>query len=287
LDIFQHFFSRFFFLTPTPVHARGAGAHGYFESYADWSNITAASFLGEAGKQTPVFIRFSTVAGFRGSTDLARDVHGFSLRFYTDEGNYDIVGNNIPIFFIQDAIQFPDLIHAVKPQPDREIPQAATAHDTAWDFFSQNPSTLHTLMWALSGHGIPRSFRHMDGFGVHTFRFVTNEGKSKLVKIHFTSKQGSAAYTWAEAQAMGGKNSDFHRADLWDAIESKNYPEWEMGVQIINEEDVQSYGFDLLDPTKILPTEFVPITPIGKFVLNRNVRNYFAETEQSMVSETD
>ncbi|KAJ3528619.1 hypothetical protein NMY22_g9334 [Coprinellus aureogranulatus] len=264
------------------VHARGAGAHGYFESYADWSNVTAASFLGQAGKKTPVFIRFSTVAGSRGSPDLARDVHGFALRFYTDEGNYDIVGNNIPVFFIQDAMQFPDLIHSVKPQPDREIPQAATAHDTAWDFFSQNPSTMHTLLWALSGRGIPRSFRHMDGFGVHTFRFVTDAGKSKLVKFHFTNKQGVASLVWPEAQALNGKNADYHREDLWNAIEAGNYPEWEMGVQIINEEDVTKFGFDLLDPTKLLPVELVPITPIGKFVLNRNVRNYFAETEQSM-----
>lgn len=180
-------------------------------------------------------------------------------------------------------MQFPDLIHAVKPEPNREIPQAATAHDTAWDFFSKNPSTMHTLLWALSGHGIPRSFRHMDGFGVHTFRFVNDEGKSKLVKFHFTSQQGSASLVWPEAQALNGKNADAHREDLWDAIETGNYPEWEMGVQIVEEEHVQKYGFDLLDPTKILPVEQAPITPIGKLVLNRNVRNYFAETEQSMV----
>ncbi|KAH6919205.1 catalase-like domain-containing protein [Coprinopsis sp. MPI-PUGE-AT-0042] len=264
------------------VHARGAGAHGYFESYQDWSNITAAGFLGKAGEQTPVFLRFSTVAGSRGSADVVRDVHGFSLRFYTDEGNYDIVGNNVPVFFIQDAMQFPDLVHAVKPRPDKEMPQAGTAHDTAWDFFSRNPSTMHTLMWALSGHGIPRSYRHMDGFGVHTFRFVTDEGKSKLVKFHFTSKQGKASLIWPEAQALNGKNPDFHRQDLWDAIEDGNYPEWEMGVQVMEEEDVLKWGIDLLDPTKIVPVEYVPITPLGKLVLNRNVRNYFAETEQSM-----
>ncbi|CCX15046.1 Similar to Catalase B; acc. no. Q877A8 [Pyronema omphalodes CBS 100304] len=264
------------------VHARGAAAHGYFESYGDWSNITAASFLNTAGKQTPIFLRFSTVAGSRGSADTARDVHGFSLRFYTDQGNYDIVGNNIPVFFIQDAIQFPDLIHAVKPRPDNEIPQAATAHDSAWDFFSSNPSTMHTLMWALSGHGIPRSFRHIDGFGVHTFRFVTDEGKSKLIKWHFKSKQGRASVTWPEAQALAGKNADYHRQDLHDAIENGHFPEWEVGVQIMEESDVLRFGYDLLDPTKIVPVEDVPITPIGKFILNRNTMNYFAETEQSM-----
>ncbi|KAI5777543.1 catalase-like domain-containing protein [Geopyxis carbonaria] len=266
------------------VHARGAAAHGYFESYADWSNITAAGFLGKAGKQTPVFLRFSTVAGSRGSADTARDVHGFALRFYTDEGNYDIVGNNIPVFFIQDAIQFPDLIHAVKPSPEKEIPQAATAHDSAWDFFSQNPSTMHTLMWALSGHGIPRSYRHLDGFGIHTFRFVTDAGKSKLIKYHFKTKQGRASLVWQEALALSGQNPDFHREDLFNAIEAGHFPEWEVGVQIMDEDDVLRFGFDLLDPTKIVPVETVPITPIGKFVLNRNPRNYFAEVEQAMFS---
>ncbi|KAH0605985.1 uncharacterized protein H6S33_004442 [Morchella sextelata] len=264
------------------VHARGAGAHGYFESYADWSNVTAASFLGKEGKQTPIFLRFSTVAGSRGSADTVRDVHGFALRFYTDAGNYDIVGNNIPVFFLQDAMQFPDLIHAVKPQPNNEIPQAATAHDTAWDFFSQNPSTMHTLMWALSGHGIPRSFRHMDGFGVHTFRFVNDDGESKLVKYHFKTKQGLASLVWSEALVLNGQNPDYHREDLFKAIESENYPEWEVGVQIMDESDVLRFGFDLLDPTKIVPVELVPITPIGKIVLNRNTMNYFAETEQAM-----
>ncbi|KAI9710289.1 MAG: hypothetical protein M1820_002783 [Bogoriella megaspora] len=266
------------------VHARGAAAHGYFESYADWSNVTAASFLGQAGKQTPIFLRFSTVAGSRGSVDTARDIHGFALRFYTDAGNYDIVGNNVPVFFIQDAIQFPDLVHAFKPRQDNEIPQAATAHDSAWDFFSQNPSSLHAVFWALSGHGIPRSYRHVDGFGVHTFRFVNDNGDSKLVKFHFTSQQGVASLTWAEAQATAGQNADFHRADLFAAIESGNFPEWEMGVQIMDESDVLRYGYDLLDPTKIVPVEDVPITPIGKLVLNQNVRNYFAETEQAMFS---
>ncbi|KAK7470081.1 hypothetical protein VKT23_001522 [Stygiomarasmius scandens] len=266
------------------VHARGVGAHGYFESYADWSNITAASFLGQAGKQTPVFMRVSTVAGSRGSADTARDVHGTAIRFYTDEGNFDIVGNNIPVFFIQDAIQFPDLIHAVKPRPDNEIPQAATAHDTAYDFFSRNPSSLHTLIWALSGHGIPRSARHIDCFGVHTFRFVTDSGQSKLIKFHFKSQQGRASLIWPEAQALGGHDPDAHRRDLWNAIAAGQYPEWELSVQIMEEEDALAFGFDLLDPTKIVPEDIVPLTPLGKLVLNRNPTNYFAETEQVMFS---
>ncbi|KAI9738772.1 MAG: hypothetical protein M1834_008279 [Cirrosporium novae-zelandiae] len=264
------------------VHARGAGAHGVFTSYGDWSNITAASFLGAADKETPVFIRFSTVAGSRGSVDTARDVHGFATRFFTDEGNFDIVGNNIPVFFIQDAILFPDLIHSVKPQQDREIPQAATAHDTAWDFFSQQPSTLHTLFWAMMGFGIPRSFRHVDGFGVHTFRMVTDEGKTKLIKWHMKTLQGKASLVWEEAQSTSGHNGDFHRQDLWDAIENGRYPEWEVGVQIMEEEDQLKYGFDLLDPTKIVPEDIVPVTILGKITLNRNPRNYFAETEQIM-----
>ena len=210
------------------VHARGAGAHGVFESYGDWSNITAASFLSAAGKKTPTFVRFSTVAGSRGSADTVRDVHGFATRFYTDEGNFDIVGNNIPVFFIQDAILFPDLIHAVKPRPDAEIPQAATAHDSAWDFFSQQPSTLHTLFWAMSGHGIVRSYRHMDGFGVHTFRFVTDDGKSRFVKFHWRTMQGKASLVWEEAQAASGKNADYHRQDLFDSISNGFFPEWEV-----------------------------------------------------------
>ncbi|CAG8950293.1 hypothetical protein HYFRA_00006786 [Hymenoscyphus fraxineus] len=264
------------------VHARGAGAHGTFTSYGDWSNITAASFLGAAGKTTPVFVRFSTVAGSRGSADTARDVHGFAARFYTDEGNFDVVGNNIPVFFIQDAILFPDLVHAVKPSPDNEIPQGATAHDSAWDFFSQQPSSLHTLFWAMAGYGIPRSYRHMDGFGIHTFRFVTADGGSKFVKFHFKSKQGKASLVWEEAQVLAGKNADFHRADLWDAISSGNGPEWEFGVQIFDEKDALTFGFDVLDPTKIIPEELVPVTLLGKLKLDRNPRNYFAETEQVM-----
>ncbi|KAJ5407069.1 hypothetical protein N7465_008353 [Penicillium sp. CMV-2018d] len=264
------------------VHARGAGAHGTFTSYGDWSNITAASFLSAKGKQTPMFTRFSTVAGSRGSADTARDVHGFATRFYTDEGNFDIVGNNVPVFFIQDAILFPDLIHAVKPRGDNEIPQAATAHDSAWDFFSQQPSSLHTLLWAMAGHGIPRSFRHVDGFGVHTFRLVTDDGKTKLVKFHWKGLQGKASFVWEEAQQTAGKNADFMRQDLFESIEAGRFPEWELGVQIMEEEDQLRFGFDLLDPTKIVPEELVPVTKLGKMQLNRNPMNYFAETEQVM-----
>ncbi|KAI2466032.1 catalase 3 precursor [Annulohypoxylon bovei var. microspora] len=264
------------------VHARGAGAHGTFTSYGDWSNLTAASFLGTAGKETPVFVRFSTVAGSRGSADTARDVHGFATRFYTDEGNFDIVGNNIPVFFIQDAIRFPDLIHSVKPSPDSEIPQAATAHDSAWDFFSQQPSTLHTLFWAMAGFGIPRSFRHMDGFGVHTYRLVKDDGSSKLVKWHWKTKQGKASLYWEEAQILAGKNADAHRQDLFEAIASGNGPEWELAVQVVDEDQALAFGFDLLDPTKILPEEFAPLQKLGVMKLHTNPTNYFAETEQIM-----
>ncbi|PVH99043.1 catalase-domain-containing protein [Periconia macrospinosa] len=264
------------------VHARGAGAHGVFTSYGDWSNITDASFLKSAGKETPIFVRFSTVAGSRGSADTVRDVHGYALRFYTDEGNFDIVGNNIPVFFIQDAIKFPDLIHAVKPMPDREIPQAATAHDSAWDFFSQQPSTLHTLFWAMSGHGTVRSYRHMDGWGVHTFRFVTGDGQNRLVKFRMRTLQGKASLLWEEAQIISGKNADYHRQDLWDSIEAGEFPEYEFEVQIIEEQDALRFGFDVLDPTKIIPEDLVPFKPLGKLTLNRNPRNYFAETEQVM-----
>ncbi|KAI0506778.1 catalase [Xylaria bambusicola] len=246
------------------VHARGAGAHGTFTSYGDWSNITAASFLNSAGKETPVFVRFSTVAGSRGSADTARDVHGFATRFYTDEGNFDIVGNNIPV------------------SPDSEIPQAATAHDSAWDFFSQQPSALHTLFWAMAGYGIPRSYRHMDGFGIHAYRLVTDEGESKLVKWHWKTKQGRASLVWEEAQALAGKNADSHRADLFEAIASGNPPEWELAIQVVDEDKATAFGFDLLDPTKIIPEELAPLQKIGVMKLNRNPTNYFAETEQVM-----
>nr|AKV94610.1 catalase A1 [Scedosporium boydii] len=264
------------------VHARGAGAYGKFVSYGDYSNITAASFLSSEGKETPVFVRFSTVLGSRGSPDTVRDVHGFATRFYTDEGNWDLVGNNIPVFFIQDAIQFPDVIHAGKPKPDSEIPQAGTAHDSAWDFFSMQSTALHTLFFAMSGFGIPRSYRHMDGFGVNTYRFVNDRGESKLVKFHWKTLQGKASLVWEEAQVTAGTNIDFHRDDLWQAIESGHAPEWEFAVQLVDEDQAQAHGFDVLDPTKIIPEEIAPLQKLGKLTLDTNPRNYFAETEQIM-----
>ena len=262
------------------VHARGSGAHGYFEVTNPIPQFTKAGFLQEMGQRTPVFARFSTVAGSRGSTDLARDVRGFSVKFYTEEGIYDFVGNNIPVFFIQDASKFPDLIHAVKPEPHNEIPQAASAHDTFWDFISLMPESMHMIMWAMSDRAIPRSYRMIEGFGVHTFRFINEQNESHFVKIHWKPKLGTHALTWDEAQKLSGKNPDFHREDLWEAIDCGNFPEWEMGVQIIPEADEFKYDFDILDPTKIVPEELVPVTVIGKMVLNRNPDNFFAETEQ-------
>ncbi|HTE02495.1 MAG TPA: catalase, partial [Mucilaginibacter sp.] len=262
------------------VHARGSGAHGVFQVYESMAKYTKAGFLQDPSKVTPVFVRFSTVAGFRGSTDLARDVRGFSVKFYTEEGNYDLVGNNMPVFFIQDAIKFPDLIHAVKPEPHNEIPQAASAHDTFWDFISLTPESMHMIMWAMSDRAIPRSLRMMEGFGIHTFRFINAEGKSCFVKFHWKPLLGLHAVAWDEAQKISGKNSDFHRQDLWEAIESGAFPEWEFGVQIVPEEDEHKYPFDLLDPTKLIPEELVPVLRIGKMTLNRNVDNFFAETEQ-------
>lgn len=262
------------------VHARGEGAHGYFESYGDFSELTKASFLGEKGKRTPVFARFSTVAGFRGSTDLARDVRGFAVKFYTDEGNYDLVGNNMPVFFIQDAMKFPDLIHAVKPEQDNEIPQAASAHNTFWDFISLMPESMHMIMWAMSDRALPRSLAMMEGFGVHTFRFVNAKGKSSFVKFHWKPKLGTHSVTWEEAQKISGQDPDFHRRDLWNAIENGNFPEWEFGVQVVREEDEHKFDFDLLDPTKLIPEELVQVQMLGKMVLNRNPDNFFAETEQ-------
>ncbi|PYH89540.1 catalase-domain-containing protein [Aspergillus ellipticus CBS 707.79] len=262
------------------VHARGAGAHGKFTSYGDWSNVTAADFLSSVGKETPTFCRFSTVVGFRGSVDTARDVHGHACRFYTDEGNYDIVGINMAPFFIQDAIQFPDLVHAIKPMPNNEIPQAATAHTSAWDFFSQQSTALHTALWLMSGHGIPRSYRHMNGYGVHSFRFVAANGTSKVVRYRWKSLQGVASLVWDEAQAAAGKNSDFHRQDLYNAIENGRYPKYELQAQIMDESDMLRFGFDLLDPTKLVPEEVVPYTPLGVMELNANPTNYFAEVEQ-------
>lgn len=262
------------------VHARGSGAHGVFKVYEDMSKYTRAKFLQDPGIETPVFVRFSTVAGSRGSTDLARDVRGFAVKFYTQEGNFDLVGNNIPVFFIQDAIKFPDLIHAVKPEPHNEIPQAASAHDTFWDFISNTPESAHMIMWVMSDRAIPRSYRMMEGFGVHTFRFVNAEGKGTFVKFHWKPLLGVHAVAWDEAQNISGKDPDFHRRDLWEAIERGDFPEWEFGVQIVPEEDEHKYEFDLLDPTKIIPEELVPVTRIGKMTLNRNPDNFFAETEQ-------
>ncbi len=262
------------------VHARGSAAHGYFQVYESMEKYTKAHFLQDPGLKTPVFVRFSTVAGSRGSTDLARDVRGFSVKFYTEQGVYDLVGNNMPVFFIQDAMKFPDLIHAVKPEPHNEIPQAASAHDTFWDFISLMPESTHMIMWAMSDRAIPRSFRMMEGFGVHTFRFINAEGKSHFVKFHWKPLLGVHSVCWDEAQKISGKDPDFHRRDLWEAIENGAYPEWEFGVQIVSEDDEFKYEFDLLDPTKLIPEELVPVIRIGKMVLNRNPDNFFAETEQ-------
>ncbi|MDZ4823667.1 MAG: catalase [Flavobacteriales bacterium] len=262
------------------VHARGSAAHGYFELYESMTKYTRAKFLQTPGMRTPVFTRFSTVAGSRGSSDLARDVRGFSVKFYTEEGNYDLVGNNIPVFFIQDAVKFPDLIHAVKPEPNNEMPQAASAHDTFWDFVSLMPESMHMIMWAMSDRAIPRSLRMMEGFGVHTFRFVNENNKSVFVKFHWKPVLGVHSVAWDEAQKISGKDSDFHRRDLWEAIESGNFPEWNFGVQIVEEKDEHKFDFDLLDPTKLIPEELVPVQIIGKMTLNRNPDNFFAETEQ-------
>ena len=262
------------------VHARGSAAHGFFQVYESMAQYTKAEFLQDPSVKTPVFVRFSTVAGSRGSTDLARDVRGFAVKFYTQEGNFDIVGNNIPVFFIQDAIKFPDLIHAVKPEPHHEIPQAASAHDTFWDFISLMPESMHMIMWVMSDRAIPRSFRMMEGFGVHTFRFINENGKARFVKFHWKPLLGVHSVVWDEAQKISGKDPDFHRRDLWEAIENGDFPEWEFGVQIVEEKDEHSFDFDLLDPTKIIPEEIVPVRRIGKLTLNRNPDNFFAETEQ-------
>lgn len=262
------------------VHARGAAAHGVFRVYKSMAQYTKAQFLTDTAAETPVFVRFSTVAGSRGSTDLARDVRGFAVKFYTQEGNFDLVGNNMPVFFIQDAMKFPDLIHAVKPEPHNEIPQAASAHDTFWDFISLMPESTHMIMWAMSDRAIPRSYRMMEGFGVHTFRFVNDQGKACFVKFHWKPLLGVHSVAWDEAQKISGKDPDFHRRDLWEAIENGDFPEWELGVQIVAEKDEHNFDFDLLDPTKIIPEEIVPVQRIGKLTLNRNPDNFFAETEQ-------
>ena len=262
------------------VHARGSGAHGYFQPYESMAEFTKAKFLQDPSVQTPVFVRFSVVGGSKGSADTVRDVRGFSVKFYTEEGNYDIVGNNIPVFFIQDAIKFPDIIHAVKPEPDHEMPQASTAHPSFWDFISLVPESMHMIMWLLSDRALPRNFRTMQGFGVHTFRWVNAEGKSHFVKYHWKPVAGVHSNVFDEAQKLAGKDPDFHRRDLWESIEKGNFPEYELGVQIIPEEDELKFDFDILDATKLIPEEQVPVRPIGKMILNRNPDNFFAETEQ-------
>lgn len=262
------------------VHARGSAAHGYFEAYDDLSAYTRAAPFTEAGKITPVFVRFSTVAGERGSVDTARDVRGFAVKFYTDQGNWDLVGNNIPVFFIQDAMKFPDLVHAVKPEPHHGMPQAASAHDTFWDFVSLMPESTHMLLWVMSDRAIPRSYRMMQGFGVHTFRLVNAQGESRFVKFHWKPLQGTHSLVWDEAVKISGADPDFHRRDLWESIEAGEYPEWELGMQIFTEEQAEAFSFDILDATKIIPEELVPVRPVGRMVLNRNPDNFFAETEQ-------
>ncbi len=263
------------------VHARGAAAHGTFRLTQSIENLTCAQVLCDTSLETQMFVRFSTVAGSRGSADTARDVRGFAVRFYTGEGNWDLVGNNMPVFFIQDGIKFPDLIHAAKPEPDREIPQAQTAHDTFWDFASLAPESTHMLMWIMSDRAIPRSYRTMEGFGVHTFRLVNAEGDTTLVKFHWKPVAGKASLVWEEAQKLGGIDPDFHRRDLWDAIEAGSFPEWDFGIQVFPDTEDQTFeGIDLLDATKLVPEELAPVQIIGRLTLNRNPTNFFAETEQ-------
>jgi catalase len=263
------------------VHARGAGAHGYFENYDDLSGITRASLFSKPGKRTPVFVRFSTVAGSRGSADTVRDVRGFATKFYTDEGVFDLVGNNIPVFFIQDAMKFPDLVHAVKPEPHHEIPQASSAHDTFYDFAGLSPEIFHMLLWVNSDRAIPRSYRTMQGFGVHTFRLINEKGEPCFCKFHWTPMQGTHSLVWDEAVKLAGADPDFHRRDLWEAIEAGHFPEYELGLQVFTEAQAAAFKlFDVLDPTKLVPEELVPVRPVGRMVLDRNPDNFFAETEQ-------
>ncbi len=263
------------------VHARGSGAYGYFQPYdSSLAEYTAAEFLTDPSVQTPLFVRFSTVAGFRGSADTVRDVRGFATKFYTRQGNYDLVGNNMPVFFIHDGIKFPDFVHAVKPEPNSEIPQAQSAHDTFWDFVSLQPEAQHVVMWLMSDRALPRSYRMMQGFGVHTFRFVDSQGRGTFVKFHWTPMLGTHSLQWDECQKIQGKDPDFNRRDLWEAIAEGEYPEFELGVQIVPESDEFAFDFDLLDATKIIPEEQVPVRPVGRMVLNRNPDNFFAETEQ-------
>ncbi|AUS88500.1 catalase [Lysinibacillus capsici] len=263
------------------VHARGSAAHGIFETYECASDITKAQFLNGKGTKTPVFVRFSTVAGSKGSADTVRDARGFATKFYTQEGNYDLVGNNIPVFFIQDAIKFPDFVHAVKPEPNNEIPQAQSAHDTFWDFIANNQESAHMVMWHMSDRSIPRSYRMMEGFGVNTYRFINAEGKAHFVKFHWKPVLGVKSLVWDEAQIIAGKDPDFHRRDLWESIERGYFPEWELGVQLIPVEDEFKFSFDILDATKIWPEEEIPVRILGKMTLNKNVDNFFAETEQA------
>jgi len=262
------------------VHARGFGAHGFFETYEPLADITAADIFQRAGEKTPAFVRFSTVAGNKGSADLARDVRGFAVKLYTKEGNWDIVGNNMPIFFIQDAIKFPDLVHSVKEEPDRGFPQAQSAHDNFWDFISLMPEAVAMSLWIMSDRAIPRSFRFMEGFGVHTFRLVTAQGKSTFVKFHWKPKLGMQSVVWNEAVKINGADPDFHRRDLWNAINSGDFPEWEMGLQLFDDDFADKFPFDVLDATKIIPEELIPIRKVGRLVLDRTVDNFFAETEQ-------
>ncbi len=262
------------------VHARGSGAHGFFECYEPLTDLTIAAPFQAAGKRTPVFVRFSTVAGERGSKDTARDVRGFAVKFYTDQGNWDLVGNNIPVFFIQDAMKFPDLVHAVKPEPHHQMPQAASAHDTFWDFVSLMPESTHMLLWQMSDRAIPRSYRTMQGFGVHTFRLVNAKGRAVFVKFHWTPVLGTHSLVWDEAVKISGADPDYHRRDLWEAIEAGQYPEYELGLQVFTEEQAEDFSFDVLDATKIVPEELVPVRPVGRLVLDRNPDNFFAETEQ-------
>ncbi len=262
------------------VHARGSGAHGYFQVYESLAAITKAAFLQDPKKKTEVFARFSTVAGGAGSGDLPRDVRGFSVKFYTSEGNYDLVGNNIPVFFIQDAMKFPDLVHAVKMEPDRGFPQAGSAHDNFWDFISLTPESFHMIMWAMSDRGIPRSLRMIEGFGVHTFRLINAKGEANFVKFHWRPTIGASSVVWDEAVKINGADPDFHRRDLWEAIQSGNFPEWELGLQVFDQETANGLDFDVLDPTKLIPEEIIPLRMVGKMVLNRMPDNFFAETEQ-------
>ncbi|MGO7154910.1 catalase [Rhizobium leguminosarum] len=262
------------------VHARGYGAHGYFETYESLAAYTRADLFQRPGEKTPAFVRFSTVAGSKGSSDLARDVRGFAVKLYTQQGNWDLVGNNIPVFFIQDAIKFPDVIHSVKPEPDKEFPQAQSAHDNFWDFITLTPESMHMIMWVMSDRAIPRSFRFMEGFGVHTFRFVNAADESTFVKFHWKPKLGLQSVAWNEAVKINGADPDFHRRDLWQSIQSGAFPEWELCVQLFDQDFADTFDFDILDPTKLIPEEILPVKPIGRLVLDRMPENFFAETEQ-------